>query len=288
MNKTPSVIYEMLRSFVSVADTLNISKAVVQLGFTRQTIRRHLDDLEEISGGPLFEVRNRQYHLTTNGEKRIAGAKELLSSLDDWVFDRYHSPQELKSIVYRSSALDYIYYLQQHCLMDVWDNGVPLIKNALTAWSEANAQLENSAFDHLREYLLIYRKARGNWLCTYVGQKSSYVSWLGLTWAQSAVGKVVGDDESNHHDHKFVVAAYDSVLEWGAPKYDHIHTAFSRDGGTTLEPVNYQRLLIPLRLPDGDTVLGSMVARTNQLDFSNLDVGDILPISDDLLMENSP
>ena len=288
MNKTPSVIYEMLRSFITVADTLNISKAVEQLGFTRQTIRRHLDDLETISGGALFEVKNRQYHLTEIGEKRIAGAKTLVSDVDDWVEDQYTSPGELKSISYFSEQHKFTYYLQQHELVDVWKSGMPLLSASLAAWCQSHSHLENEAFGTLRDYLLIYRKSRGNWLCTFVGQKSSFVSWLGMTWAQSAVGKVIGDDESNFHDYQFVVSAYDSVMTWGAPRYDHIHSAYSRDGGANLEAVNYQRLLLPLTLPDGEPVLGAMVARTNQLDFRNPNIGEITPLSDELLMEYSP
>lgn len=288
MPKTPSVIYEMLRSFVSVADTLNISKAVEQLGFTRQTIRRHLDDLEVITGGPLFEVRNRQYHLTDLGEQRISGARELASSLDEWIEDQYASPFEPKSILFNSANMDFVYYLQQHKLVNVWNSATPLVSSALSAWNSSEAQLENEAFASLKDYLLIYRKSRGNWLCTFVGQKSSYVSWLGLAWAQSAVGKIIGDDESNLYDYKFVISAYDSVMNWGSPRYDHIHTAFARDGAESLEPVNYQRLLIPLFLPDGEQVLGAMVARTNRLDFLDLEVGEIPPIADEMLMEFSP
>ncbi len=288
MTRTPSVIYEMLRSFVSVADTLNISKAVEHLGFTRQTIRRHLDDLEIIAGGPLFEVRNRQYHLTNIGERRISGAKELVSNMDDWVEDQYASSSELKSVQFNSPENNFVYYLQQHELVKVWDCPTPLLSSSLSAWCRSQARLESDAFEALRDYLLIYRKSRGNWLCTFVGQKSSFVSWLGLTWAQSAVGKIIGDDESNLFDYKFVLSAYDSVMTSGAPRYDHIHSAYSRDGRDELETVNYQRLLPPLLLPDGEPVLGAMVARTNQLDFGNLDVGEIPLISEELLMEFSP
>jgi len=288
MTKTPSVIYEMLRSFVAVADTLNVSKAVDQLGFTRQTIRRHLDDLEEITDGPLFEVRNRQYHLSEIGEERISGAKELISSLDDWIENQYASPSELKSIVFRSVENDFVYYLQQHGLAKVWGNATPLISSALAAWSCSDAKLESDAFTSLRDYMLVFRKSRGNWLCTFVGQKSSYVTWLGVNWAQSAVGKIIDDDESSLYDYKFVVSAYETVMSWGCPRYDHIHTAFSRDGRTHLEPVNYQRLLLPLFLPDGEPVLGAIVARTNKLDFLDLDVGEIPSISDEMLMEFSP
>lgn len=288
MTRTPSVIYEMLRSFVSVANTLNISKAVDELGFTRQTIRRHLDDLEELSGGPLFEVRNRQYHLTETGNERISGARELISCLDEWVNNQYASPSKLKSIFFQSADNDFVYYLQQHELTKVWQGGMPLVSSALSAWNCSKAQLEHEAFASLKDYMLVYRKTRNNWLCTHVGSKSSYVSWLGLTWAKSAVGKVVGDDESNLHDFEFVISAYESVMDWGCPRYDHIHTAFCREGDVGLTPVNYQRLLVPLHLPDGEPVLGAMVARTNKLDFQDLDVGEIPQISEELLMEFSP
>lgn len=62
--------------------TLNLSKTCVELEATRQTVRRHLTDLEAIKGEKLFRVEDRQYYLTPFGHVSIDGAKFVLRSLD--------------------------------------------------------------------------------------------------------------------------------------------------------------------------------------------------------------
>ena len=50
----------MLRAFVCMSKNLNLSKTCEELGATRQTVRRHITDLEAIRGELLFEVVDRQ------------------------------------------------------------------------------------------------------------------------------------------------------------------------------------------------------------------------------------
>lgn len=70
-----SGLAEMLRSFVVLADTLNLSHAVERLQTTRQTVRRHIKLLEERRGAPLFELRDRQYALTPAGKRALPEAE---------------------------------------------------------------------------------------------------------------------------------------------------------------------------------------------------------------------
>ena len=56
----PALLYEMMRSFVALARTLNLSQAVEALGSTRQTVRRHIAQLEQAMGLSLFEVEQRR------------------------------------------------------------------------------------------------------------------------------------------------------------------------------------------------------------------------------------
>ena len=59
-----TVLFEALRSFSTLASTLNLSRAVDALGTTRQTVRRHISLLEEARGEELFALIDRQYVLT--------------------------------------------------------------------------------------------------------------------------------------------------------------------------------------------------------------------------------
>ena len=47
-----AILFELLRSFTTLARTLNLSHAVKELRSTRQTVRRHIAQLEEMRGTP--------------------------------------------------------------------------------------------------------------------------------------------------------------------------------------------------------------------------------------------
>ena len=61
------LLFEMIRSFTTLAKTLNLSHAVSELNSTRQTVRRHIAQLEAVKGETLFTLESRQYHLTEAG-----------------------------------------------------------------------------------------------------------------------------------------------------------------------------------------------------------------------------
>ena len=283
--KIPSVLYEILRSFTTVAETLNITKAVDQLGFTRQTIRRHLDDLESIFGQKLFETKNRQYQLTAVGQECLVGAHSLLADITAWTKGSYASSKGLQTFSFENEESGYFYYSQQHSLNEVWDDGTPIIRKGLHAWTLAHSYLEAEELEVLKPYLLVFRKHRGSWLCTYVGQNSSFASWKGQTWAQSAVGKAIENDPSNMQDEQFTMDAYESVLKIGSPRYDHIYAHYAREQNGPTEPVAFQRLLFPLRLPDGEPVLGSLVTRTNCIRIPDMNGKEFEKMREEHLME---
>ena len=68
-DRQPSTLFDILRSFTTLANTLNLSETVEILGVTRQTVRRHINSLEEMKGIQLLELRNRRYYLTEAGEQ---------------------------------------------------------------------------------------------------------------------------------------------------------------------------------------------------------------------------
>jgi len=71
---TNPLLFEMIRSFSTLAKRLNLSHAVEELGSTRQTVRRHIDNLEEIKGVVLFRVVDRRYELTEAGTHALPEA----------------------------------------------------------------------------------------------------------------------------------------------------------------------------------------------------------------------
>ena len=76
-----ALLHEMIRSFTTLARTLNLTHAVKELGTTRQTLRRHIAQLEELKGVDLFVVKDRQYQLTEEGSRALPEALDILSFL---------------------------------------------------------------------------------------------------------------------------------------------------------------------------------------------------------------
>lgn len=281
----PSVMYEMLRSFVVVANTLNITRAVDILGVTRQTIRRHLDDLEQLLGFQLFTITSRQYQITRQGKQYLAGADNLLSDLENWIETGNSSNNTLKTIRDQNEDDSFFYFGQHHEFASIWKSGVPLLKMGITSWTESQGDVEHAAFGKIRPYLLMFRKNRDRWLCTYVGKQSSYATWLGLTWAKSAIGSSIEEDAANPQDSRFVIEAYDWVNDAGCPRYDHVYGSFKREEDGTSIPVSFQRIILPCTLPDGERVIGTLVARSNCIDIEGLEASQIITTPEDELME---
>ncbi|HLG89152.1 MAG TPA: LysR family transcriptional regulator [Alphaproteobacteria bacterium] len=73
---------KQLRSFVSVAETLNFRRAAVGLGMTQPTLSHHIQSLEAEIGVTLFERFRRGVRLTIAGRNFLHGARHLLLDYD--------------------------------------------------------------------------------------------------------------------------------------------------------------------------------------------------------------
>ncbi len=273
-NPAPPVLFEMLQSFTAVARILNISRASQEVGVTRQTVRRHIDGLEQIKGEKLFTITDRQYQLTPAGADCVAEAESILARTQAWLSEHSTTVNGLAHIKYHGRA-GYGFYAQQHPLHHVWCSGVPLLQKGLQCWASSQCELEHRAMKKIRPYLVVYRKHRDDWFCVSVGEKSSYATWLGWNWAKSAIGRILQDDPTDTEDDRFIIQAYNSVYQDGGIRYDHIFGQYARGEGDVLHPVSYQRLVFVCRFPDGEPALAALVARTDKIEIEGLDPKDI-------------
>ncbi|MDA8587017.1 LysR family transcriptional regulator, partial [Rhodobacteraceae bacterium] len=126
---TGGVTVAMLRAFVCMSGHLNLSKTCGELGATRQTVRRHLTDLEHIKGEKLFVVEDRQYRLTPFGEASLDGAVALLQQLDTWAGQSSLS----KNVCDGLETTRYIdasgqkFLSQQHSVSKIAMDGLPIV-----------------------------------------------------------------------------------------------------------------------------------------------------------------
>ncbi len=279
-----SILFEMLRSFTTLAHTLNLSKAVKILGSTRQTLRRHIDILEEIRGEKLFEVHERQYSLTRAGMQSVKEARTLLVQGENWLAGRSKIVDGLALLRYDDEQ-NHSTYSQQHPIKRVWVDGPPLLQYGLQAWVEAKSHLEHPAMEKISPYLNVYRKHKNSWLCVRVGELSSLAIWLGPVWAKSAIGCILEEDPMSSGADRYTIEIYDRVSQEGGFRLDHVYTTVSRKEGETPKPASYQRLLFNCVFPDGSPAIATLTALTNKVEILGLDLENNSITPEDTLME---
>lgn len=266
---TPALLYEMLKSFASLARTLNLSKTVRALNSTRQTVRRHIAALEEIRGAALFSLEDRQYQLTDAGTRALREAEILIARGEAWLYDDTGHLNELQHIALETEQ-GFPFYLQQHPLGRLWSDGSALMRFGFQCWAAAEGEIEGPAFQPLRPYLMIFRPLNTDYVCVEVGELSSYATWYGLRWKNSSVGRGAADLPGGPGFANLLVQPFQDILTHEAVRLDHIHTKVKKAEGEEHWPISYQRLLMGCRFPDGSKAIAALIDRTYNIAVRDL------------------
>lgn len=254
----------MLRSFVVLARTQNLSHATRQLGITRQTIRRHLATLEELRGESLFKAGHQGYTLTDSGAASLTMAEKVLRQSARWLDPQSGVLGGLSHAMIEMGDNDW-FASQQHPLNAVWSLAPPLLQNGLQAWVSAEGALESPPLLEFAPHLVVYRLRNGEWLCVAVGEQSSYATWLGDVWAKSAIGRPFHDDPIQSEADRLLIEPYEHVNVFGGAWYDHVHAVFPRTRDGERLPVKYQRLVMACNFPDREPAVAALIARTENV-----------------------
>ena len=286
---TSGVTVAMLRAFVCMSRNLNLSKTCEELGATRQTVRRHLSDLERIKGERLFEVADRQYHMTPFGKASLDGARHILVQLDSWsgqssLTKRFSEGLEASRYTDEDGRE---FFSQQHPVSKIALDGLPLLKKALLSWGKAETKIEHEAMEAVRPFSVIYRKGPSGWVFVDIGTESAYAKWFGWAWSRSAIGKLMTEDNVGDEFNEFIAGAYSRIYEEGGVRLDHLFAHLPKDGGEPV-PVTFQRLLLGCVFPDGTPGLSVLAVITQNVEIDDLDPEDRPDIPEYLIMDALP
>ena len=264
--------HELLRAFLALAGSLNLTEASEALGLTRQTVRRYIDVLERMKGAPLFALEKNSYVLTPLGEASLAEARYILNRTE-----RFCSPASggpgASSYLNTNTFFDEdgrVFHFEQHPLSSISEKACPLLQRALASWGAAKMRLEAEEMTSIRPYLVVYRKDPQGWRCVEIGDQSAYARWFGWTWSKSALGKLSHEDEAGDEFDRVVSDTYKEVFGYGGARLDHLFAHLARQSANKPVPVTFQRLLLGCVLPDGTQVIGVLVAITNDVDIAAL------------------
>ncbi len=265
----PALLFEMLRSFVVLSETLNLSHAVQRLGSTRQTVRRHIAALEEIKGGDLFDIRDRRYALSPLGEQILPEAHKIVADASAWYngnAGRIGGLQYINQV----NAEGWYFFQQQHPIGRVFTSTGTDLQAVLRGWTEAGGQLEDPALRSVRPYCNIFRRYGDDLIFAEVGDDSSFVSWFGQSKALSTVGRPLGQLPGGSDFGRLIDIAYEEVEATQSIRLDHVHTLLPYGESGNLLPITYERLMLGARFPDQSLAIISAVRRTYDVEIKGV------------------
>jgi biotin operon repressor len=283
----PALLYEMMRSFVGLARTLNLSQAVEELGSTRQTVRRHIAQLEDSMGCRLFEVEQRRYALTADGINALGPAQMLLDQGSVWHAGQFQHVGGMMRFSFQNDT-GWLYNQQQVPVSVAWEGRSDLLRAAIKAWSASEGQLESRHMVQVRPYVLAYRENSEGWICTEVGEKSFYSNWYGWAQARSSVGRNLSDFQGGPQFASLADRPYKEINGTHGLRLDQmmIQTRGQEDGAIT--SVVCDRLLMGVRMPDGSPAIISVVDRASKMYITGISDDVIERIPDKARVEFAP
>lgn len=283
-DQTQAILFEILRSFTSLARTLSTPKSVAELGVTRQTLHRHIKLLEESKGAQMFRLVDRRYELTEAGENALPEAQDLLARGEAWVKGNSGHVNQLFHVTYEDSS-GVPFFLQQHPISEIWTSGHKLFSLGLKCWANSRGQIESPEFIEVRPYVSTYRFTNGTWICAEVGPSSSLADWFGWAWAKSSVGRAIDDLPGGTFFSRLLAQPYDDVRKTQGVRLDHVYTYVPRKHNGEPVPISYKRLLMGCQFPDGSPAIVSIIDRRKDIEIAGLDLSTVTPMLDELVMK---
>lgn len=282
--EVPALLFEMMRSFTVLAKTLNLSVAVEELGSTRQTVRRHIGQLEDAMGCKLFAVEQRRYTLTDQGARAVGPAQWLLTKGGVWHQGNFQSIDGMSRISYEGPA-GAAFYQQQIPMSGVWSGKSDLLRAALKAWTLSEGKLESLYNKDIRPYILAFRAAKDDLICMEVGEKSLYSNWFGWANARSSVGRNLSEFAFTQEFSSIADSSFRDVEAGQGVRLDQTAMWIRKNADDPLECLLYDRLLMGVQMPDGTPAIISVCDRPSEMKIDALDANLINEIPDKLWVD---
>ena len=264
------LLFEMMRSFTTLARTLNLSHAVDELNSTRQTVRRHISQLEEMRGEKLFDVINRRYELTAAGEAALPSAQNLLGQSQLWLQGQLGDVEGLMGMSFDDGA-GWYYHQQQQPISVAWKSSSGLFRAAIQRWSQAAGALEAEEMRAIRTHALVYRDTIAGWICTEVGESSFYSKWYGWAAARSSVGRSLDSFPFGPDLARVMDVPLREVQKTRGMRLDQVVTRNRRDPDGAMQNLVFERLLLGCHMPDDSFALLVLVDRPDAIRVASVD-----------------
>lgn len=263
------LLFEMIRSFTTLAQTLNLSHAVTELNSTRQTVRRHISQLESLRGEELFRTKDRRYELTEAGEAALPEARELLLHARAWSRGQTGVRSALQYMQAREG--DWVFYQQQQPMGNIWHDESILLRETYRAWMMSSGQIESPNLAHVRPFLMVYRNSDSGWICVEFGARSAYVKWFGQDYARSSIGRPIARLPAGEEFGRLLDQSFLDIETTQMARLDHVYTRMPQRQDANQATMAYQRLMMAGFFPDKSPAVMTLVVPTINVNIAALD-----------------
>lgn len=256
----------MLRSFASLARNRILTESVMELGLTRQTIRRHITQLEDMLGCTLLVSGPGGYELTEEGRTHLRTARRLLLDAGNWILSQHGGEGGLHVLNMKMAKGGYV-CIRQKPLSEVRRIGTKVIRSGFEGWLASGGALDHPACKAIMDTVVLFRPEGDDLLCIHVGERSGFAFWYGSTSMTTSIGTAVNSGLIDNQSAPVTSDIYNQVMMQGSARYDHVAARLARPPHGEMIPIRYQRLLLGFHDEIGRPYLAMMSVITDAVDL---------------------
>lgn len=242
-----NLLYGYVRSFVKLAYMGDVRQVSKHLDITRQSIKRHILELENLLDAQLFERVGTSSALTSMGTLWLPRAQEFFE-LSASFLNRRGSNQAH----YQSTQLPFRMLLKDQ-------SNSSMLRDFAKAWLQSEQDLSDSCIQPFLSHCIVYERKSGAWVSREIGAKSAFSRWFGTEITIRSKGQRLSKMETGGDLQDEISFLLDGVYTRGGVHFSEVACNLHKPGEADRCPVLYQRLLAELSDKDGQPVVASLI-----------------------------
>lgn len=246
-NFNVNLLYGYVRSFVRLAYLGDVRDVALQLELTRQSIKRHVLELENLLEAQLFEQVGAASKLTSMGALWLPRAQEFYE-----LAGAFLNQKGANQAMYRSSQLPLRMLLRDY-------SNSELLRDFATSWMQGGQSTLSECYSRLKEHCILYERVAGSWKSREIGKLSAFSMRFGVDIAKESENKKLSEMKTGSDLHDEISLLLDGIYTRGGLHFSEVACNLNDASGLTREPILYQRLLAELIDQDDRPVVASII-----------------------------
>lgn len=243
-----NILFGYIRSFVGLAAVKDVSVVADQFSTTRQTIGRHVHELENMIGCELFASIGARSELTDSGRLWTSRASEILDLAAPFMVGA-----SVEGPRYRSTQVPL------RVLLDEGSKSSPRLREFVNAWMRCDKRLASPDLARFCSELIVYERRNGAWYAKQIGENTALSDRYGIEDTTVGAGMRVTEIMSGADLHDEVSFLLDAVYTRGGVHFSEVSCRLVNPITGLREPMLYERALVELTDDLGKPVIASLI-----------------------------